>query len=463
MNTTAHAGGRAVVLGGSIAGLLVAHVLADAFDEVVVVDRDELPDAAVPRRGVPQDRHIHALLARGQQVLEELFPGFTAGLVAAGAPTGDLLADVRTCIGGHLFARRTSGLTAVSASRPLLEAEIRKRVRERPGVRLVARCDALGLAVTPDGRRVCGARILRATDGSAGQVLDADLVVDATGRGSRMPRWLADLGVEPPEAEQVRIGVRYATRSFRLARGRLEGDLAVLHGPTPARPRGGALAAVEGDRHVLTLFGMLDDAPPLDPDGFIAFAGTLGSPEIARAVRDAEPLSDPVAHHFPYAVRRRYERAGLPDGLVVVGDASCSFNPVYGQGITVAALQALVVRRAVCSGWSGRTRRLQRGISAAAHPAWNLATGADLAFPEVGGRRTAAMRVAGRFVARVQAGAAGDPAVAAAFVRVTGLVEPPTALLRPGVVVRLAAGWRRGTSAVRTGPVAVGGTRAGSS
>lgn len=448
--------GRAVVLGGSIAGLLAARVLADAFDEVVVVDRDELPDAAVPRRGVPQDRHIHALLARGQQVLDGLFPGFTADLVAAGVPTGDLLADVRTCLGGHTFARCTSGLTAVSASRARLEAEIRKRVRARAGVRLVARCDALGLTVTPDGRRVCGARILRAADGSAGQVLDAGLVVDATGRGSRMPRWLADLGVDAPEPEQVRIGVRYATRMLRLDTGRMEGDLAVLHGPTPERPRGGALAAVEGGRHVLTLFGMLDDAPPLDPAGFTAFAGTLASPDIARAVRDAEPLSDPVAHRFPHAVRRRYERARLPDGLVVLGDALCSFNPIYGQGITVAALQSLALRRAVCSGWSGRTGGLQRAIAAAARPAWSLASGADLAFAEVVGRRTVTTRAAGRFVARVQATAARDPVVAAAFVRVTGLVDPPTALLRPGVLARVTTGRCRA-------PSAAGGPRAGSS
>ena len=183
-------GDRAVVLGGSMAGLLAARVLADAYPEVVVVERDELPDAPAHRRGVPQSRHIHGLLARGQQALEELFEGLTADLVARGAPAGDMLEHVRLYFGGHRLQPGDSGLLALQASRPLLEAALRARVRALPSVEFMDRCDVAGLTSTSGGGRVTGARVVRRLDGSAEQILPADLVVDATGRGSRTPAWL---------------------------------------------------------------------------------------------------------------------------------------------------------------------------------------------------------------------------------------------------------------------------------
>ncbi|MFR9801144.1 FAD-dependent oxidoreductase [Pseudonocardia sp. RS010] len=435
--------GRAVVLGAGMAGLLAARVLAEACAEVVVVERDLLPDEPAARRGVPQGRHIHALLARGQQVLEALFPGLSGELVAAGVPTGDMLGDVRTCFGGHRFARTRSGLVALSASRPMLEAHVRRRVRDLPGVEFRDGCDVVGLAtgtVGSGGDRVVGARILRRADGSAEQVLAADLVVDATGRGSRVPTWLDDLGRGRPRAERVGVDIRYASRVLRLPPDALGGDLAVLTGPTPAHPRGGALAAIEGGHHLLTLFGMGDDAPPRDPDGFGAFARSLQFPDIADAVAEARPLSDPVPYRFPAAVRHSYHRVrDLPAGLLVVGDALCSFNPIYGQGVTVAALEALALRRHLAGGAGVRSAAVRRDLAGAGRAAWDLATGADLAFPAVEGRRGAATRFSGAYVARLQAAAADDPVLARAFVRVTGLVDPPPALLRPGVAARVLA------------------------
>lgn len=429
-----------MVLGGSIAGLLTARVLADAYEEVVVVERDELPDGPALRRGVPQGRHIHALLARGQQVLEELFDGLTAQLVAAGVPTGDMLADARTCFGGHRFERSRTGLIALSASRPMLEAHVRRRVASLARAEIRDRCDAVGLVTTSGGNRVTGARILGRADGSAEQILEADLVVDATGRGSRLPRWLEDLGRPRPAVERLDIGIRYASRLYQLPPPGLDGALAILNGPSPALPRGGVLAAIEGDRHLLTLFGILDDAPPLDAEGFHAFARSLHFPDIARALDGARPLDDPVPHRFPAAVRHRYERIPrFPDGLLVVGDALCSFNPVYGQGITVAALEALAVRRRLGRGGRPSSRAVLSDIARAARPAWVLASGGDLAFPGVQGRRGIGTRLANAYVARLQEGAATDPALARAFTRVTGLVEPPSALLRPGTAYRVLA------------------------
>ena len=435
---TRQIGDRAVVLGASMAGLLAARVLADAYAQVTVIDRDELPAADAHRRGVPQGRHLHGLLARGQEALEELLPGLTAELTAQGVPAGDMLADTRLYLSGHRLRRARSGLVVLCASRPVLEGRIRARVRAIPNVRLVDRCDILGLATTPDDRRVTGARVLRRADGSAEQLLGADLVVDATGRGSRTPMWLEALGHPRPREEQVRIGLGYASRTYRLPPDALGGDVAVLQAATPEHPRTGGLQLLEGDRWMVTLGGILGDHPPTDPDGFLEFARSLRFPDIYETVRDAEPLDEPVAFRFPASVRRRYERLRrFPDGLLVLGDAVASFNPVYGQGMSVAALEALTLRRHLERGTRPQPRRFFADLARVVDVPWEIAAGGDLVFPGVQGRRTPKGRLLNAYIARLHAAAARDAGLADAFVRVAGLVAPPQTLLHPRVAVRV--------------------------
>ena len=202
-------GDRAVVLGASLAGLLAARVLAERYALVTVLDRDDLPEAPTHRRGVPHGRHIHALAARGQQILEELFPGLTAELVGLGAPAGDMLTDARFYLNGHRLSQTHTGLMLLCASRPFLEGQVRMRVRALPNVRFQDQRDVVGLSTTEDGRRVTGARVLRRADGSAEELVAADLVVDASGRGSRTPAWLEMLGYGRPGRDEVRIGLGY--------------------------------------------------------------------------------------------------------------------------------------------------------------------------------------------------------------------------------------------------------------
>jgi 2-polyprenyl-6-methoxyphenol hydroxylase-like FAD-dependent oxidoreductase len=431
-------GDRAVVLGASLAGLVAVRVLADAYAQVTVIDRDQLPEGPVHRRGVPHGRHIHALAARGQQALEELFPGLTTELIAHGAPAGDMLADARLYLGGHRLRRAHAGLVLLCASRPFLEGRVRTRVRTLANVRFLDRCDVVGLATTPGGRRVTGARLLRRADGSAEEVLRADLVVDATGRGSRTPVWLEALGYARPEREQVQIGLGYATRTYRLSPAALGGDLGVLHGATPEHPRAGVLQGLEGDRWMVTLAGILGDHPPTDPDGFLAFARSLRFPDIYQAVRNGQPLDDPIAFRFPASVRHRYERlARFPDGLLVVGDAVCHTNPIYGQGMTMAALEALALRRHLQGGTAPQPRRWFRDLARVVDVPWEMAGGADLSFPGVQGQRTAKARLVNAYLARLHAAAAHDARLASAFVRVAGLVAPPQSLLRPRIAVRV--------------------------
>jgi 2-polyprenyl-6-methoxyphenol hydroxylase-like FAD-dependent oxidoreductase len=457
-NMTDRSEDHAIVLGGSIAGLLAARVLADAYDQVTVVDRDELLPGSKPRRGTPQGRHIHALLARGQQVFEQLFPGFTAELAAHGAPIGDVLGDARLLFGGHRLARAEAGLVALSASRPLLEDSIRARVRALPEVGFAPPSDAVGLRCSRDGRRVTGVRLLRRADASAEEVIDADLVIDATGRGSRAPAWLQALGFGQPQVDHVRVDVGYVTRRYRLPPASLDGDLACIHGPAPGNPRGGALARLEGDIWMLTLFGLLGDHPPKDPDGFDAFARSLRFPDLHDALGAAEPIDDPSAYRFQANVRRRYERMRhFPEGFLVMGDAICSLNPIYGQGMTVAALQALALRNHLRPGIAPRSPHVLRALAQAIDAPWELAIGADLAVPGVDGRRTPRRRIAGAYVTQLQAAAAHDPALARAFVRVTGLVDRPEALLQPSIAVRVLRARMQATSSAERHSDAVDG------
>jgi 2-polyprenyl-6-methoxyphenol hydroxylase-like FAD-dependent oxidoreductase len=429
---------HAVVLGGSIAGLLAARVLAETYPQVTVLDRDTLAPGVASRRGAPQGRHVHALLARGQLLLEELFPGLTDELVTRGAPVGDMLGDTTLVFGGHRLARAATGLRVVSVSRPWLEDRVRERVRALEAVRFAPPCDVAGLRPSPDGRRVVGVRVVRRADASAGETIEADLVVDATGRGSRTPRWLAALGFDPPEEERVRVDVGYATRRYQMRADGLRGDLAYVRGPTPEQARGGALARLEDDTAMLTLFGMLGDHPPKDADGFDGFARSLHFPELDAAITAAEPLDDPVGFRFPANVRRRYERLRrFPDGLIVFGDAICSFNPIYGQGMTVAALQALALRDVVEPGVLPSSHDVLRVLARAVDVPWELTLGADLSLPRIDGPRPPRRRLANAYVSRLQAAAARDPLLSQAFVRVTGLIDPPEALLRPAIMLRV--------------------------
>jgi len=431
---------QAVVLGASMAGLLAARVLSERFEQVVVIERDVLPPVGAHRRGVPHGRHLHGLHPRGREILDELFPGFTDTLTAAGAVRGDVLGNVRWQLSGHQLRQANIGLPGLLASRPFLEGHLRAVVQRLPQVRLLEQTSVSGLTVTADKRTVTGVEV-RGTDGGSPTPVPASLVVDATGRGSRTPAWLAGLGYQRPAQERVEIGLGYATRTYRLRPGAMGGDQMILTAGTPANPRAGFLAVTEGGRHMLTVAGICGDYPPTDPVGFGDFVAALPSADIAAAIAVAEPLDDPVPFRFPASVRHRYERlASFPAGLLVIGDAVCSFNPVYGQGMTVAAAEAMTLRGLLARHAVPDARRYFRAITAAIDPPWDIAVGADLAFPQVPGYRSAKVRLVNAYMPRLHAAAARDQALAASLVRVIGLKDRPEGLLRPDRVLRVLRG-----------------------
>jgi 2-polyprenyl-6-methoxyphenol hydroxylase-like FAD-dependent oxidoreductase len=430
--------GHAVVLGAGIAGLLTARVLADSYDRVTVVERDRLTGPGA-RRGVPQGRHAHVLMPRGSQVLEELLPGILTDLVAAGALRVEPLTDFRAIASGRALLRVPIGASAVQASRPFLERHIRDRVRALDGVEVIDDCDVVGLLTDDRAGRVTGARIVRRAPGSAEECLAADLVVDALGRGGRTPAWLEILGYPRPVEECPRVDVGYATRLLRLAPGTTGVDPTVLVGPVPGHARGMVLQAVEDGAHLLTLAGFGPaHRPPLDPAGFLAHAATVAPPDILAAIADADPLTGVAGYRYPAYQRRRYERLRrFPPGLLVVGDALCSFSPVYAQGMTVAALQAAALRACLRTGPDRLASRFFRAAAKVVDGPWRLAVGADLALPEVAGRRGLADRVLAAYTDRVLAAAERDAVVSRQFMRVTTMLDAPGRLLGPTILRRV--------------------------
>ena len=445
-------GRRAVILGGSLAGLFTARVLSEHFDEVTVVERDALPDGSVaPRKGVPQGRQLHGLLKRGEDVIEDLFPGIVAALEAAGAVPFDFGRDVAWYHFGGWKKRFPSGVLSIGVSRPLLEAEVRRRVFALPNVRRLDDREATGLATTPDRARITGAAT-RSREG-AEETLDADLVVDASGRGSRLPRWLEGLGYGRPPETVVAVDVAYAGRVYRAPDpSPYPWKMLYVIGQAPESRRLGALLAIEGGRYICVLAGLAGDHPPSDPEAYLAFARTLPTSDVHRALSELEPLGDVETYKFPANVRRRYERmARFPEALAVVGDAMASFNPMYGQGMTTSALAALELGASLVAQRRRRGRGHVDGLGRAYHAAaakaadapWAMTTGEDLRFPEVTGDRPLHYPLMKWYLAQVHRACTVDTEVYGAFLRAMHMLDGPEKLLAPRAALRVLSSARR--------------------
>jgi 2-polyprenyl-6-methoxyphenol hydroxylase-like FAD-dependent oxidoreductase len=434
-------GRHAIIMGGSMAGLLAARVLADHFDAVTVLERDPFPAGNAPRKGVPQGQQPHALLAKGYEILTGLFPDLPDALRAEDAVFVELGMDFRWYVSGDFRVRAKITEPSPFMSRPLLERLVRERVMALPNVCILSGTDIRGLIADSASERIVGVRVQRNPDST--EVLVADLVIDATGRGSRTPAWLEELGYPRPEEDSIRINMGYTTRVYPRAPGDL-GDAKAFY-VTPEAPhekRFGAIFPIEGNRWLVCLGGWMGDHAPADEDGFHAFARNLPVPDIYHFLQMKEPLSEFRTFKYPFNLRRRYEKlARFPEGYLVLGDALCSFNPVYGQGMSSAALTIDALAECLRTRASGDLHGLARQFFPKAaqrvdNP-WRIAAGADFQYPEAEGTKEPGTDLINAYLARVHKATHRDPVVYRAFSRVLNLQDAPTSLMKPGILFRV--------------------------
>lgn len=445
MTTTQHPrrGQHAVIIGASMGGLVAAAAVAPYYDRVTVLDRDTMPSGPDHRKGVPQGKHTHGFQPGGLAALEDLLPGLTDTLVADGAKPGDVSERCGWYVGGGDLARGVAGFRGMGFTRPFVEHAVRRRVAALENVTLRDGTEVV-LPLTRGGSVVVGVETTP-TGRHASEAIAADLVIDASGRTSRLPEWLDSMGLPTPTEEQVHCQMAYLTRRWRFTNDVMGED--IFQVVTPDRtPHFGVCAAQEDGSYIVTLGGLLDSAPAKSDDAFRAFARGLPNRRIADALEGAEPVTGYQPAHFPYSRRRRFDRlAKHPVGLLALGDAIASFNPMYGQGMSVAALEAVALRDLLHRGpldprtYYKRAHRLE-------DVAWKISTGGDLRFAEVEGRRTPDMRVMNAYLDRLTRVARTDAVLAHAFLQVAGFIEPPESLFRPSVVWRVLRGRRTARS-----------------
>jgi 2-polyprenyl-6-methoxyphenol hydroxylase-like FAD-dependent oxidoreductase len=433
-----------------MAGLLAARVLSDHFDQVTIIERDPLPDGPAFRPGVPQSRHAHALLTRGLHLLEQLFPGLGAELGAAGAVSGELPGGSLWLTSAGWCRRFRPGLPGLCLSRELLEWHVRRRLMERAStVRFRDEAEVIGLLPSQDVKAVVGVRLRPRGRGPVSEAnveeLPAGLVIDASGRSSQAPGWLEALSYPAPRETHINSFLGYASRTYAQPHC-AQRDWKVLYiMAAPGAPRGGLILPIEGDRWLVTLAGYGGDYPPTDEDGFLAFARSLRSRVLYEAIEDAEPLSGITGNRHSENRLRHYERVlRRPEGLLVLGDAACAFNPVYGQGMTMAACAASVLDdclweqdgRHPSGDLTGLAQRFQRRLAHSHATAWLMATGEDLRYPTTtGAEPTLSTRLMHRYMDRVIHASTQNRTVSRVFFEVLNMVTPSTALFRPNVLI----------------------------
>lgn len=435
----------ALVLGGSHAGMLAARALAGFAGRVVVVERDGLPAGAEARKGLPQARHGHMLWSGGVRAMEELLPGVSEALGAAGARRQPVTTDVVALSARGWFRRWPESHHVILAGRDLLDATIRAQVLADERIDVLTRAEAVGLTGT--AAAVTGIRV-RTRDGEE-RTLSADLVVDATGRGSGAARWLTELGLPAPRRHVVDTGLAYSSRLYLAPEAARDGFPVINvqpdpHGPGPGRA--GFLLPIENGRWIVTLSGTRGGEPPTAAGDFVRFAREeLRHPLIGDLLQQAEPLSDVSFTRTTVNRRYLYERMpAWPENFVVLGDALAALNPVYGQGLAAAAQSALALRRVLRrQGWGtpGLARRAQRAVARPVAAAWSMATSQDVFYPGAAEHGPTVLdRLVAAYVGRLMHTATGNGRIARRVTDVTSLERGSHVLLTPGVLLAALVG-----------------------
>ncbi|WP_338868076.1 FAD-dependent monooxygenase [Spirosoma sp. SC4-14] len=431
---------HALVLGASLGGLMTARALSSHFQKVTLIERDPVNRQPESRHGQPQTRHLHGLLPGGFQIMLTYFPDLRQALIDAGANVADFAENMIWYTHGGYRRRFDMHLPAVTMSRPLLEHLIRERVLALPTVELIDTSTVQHLTTTDNGQRITGV-VIRQTATGLEKTITADLVVDATGRGSHSPQWLHELGYEAPKTSEVTVKVGYATRIYKRDPNDSRTNCWFLYTPNaPTEKRFGGAFPVEGNRWVISVGGWHGDSAPIDEAGFTNFVRSLPMPELFDIISNNEPLTEPYAYRFPASLRRHYESLNrFPVGYLVLGDAISSFNPTYGQGMTSACMQALALDKLLADPVDEQklAKTFFQRVAHIIDTPWQLAVGEDFRYSETIGPKPAGVDLINKYISRVQRATLHDEVVCAAFLRVMSLLKPPTSLFHPRIFWRV--------------------------
>lgn len=440
---------QVIVIGGSIAGMLAARVLADSFENITIIETDKLPDHAFIRKGVAQSVQPHVLFTKGYRILEELFPGIGTSLSAAGAISIDWAKEFHYFTKGRWSASNPddSDIVSITCSRPLIEWAIRQKLSEFSNVQFLEQHRVTGLLSNPNQTAITGVCLHSLVDNTSNS-MPASLVVDAAGRRSNAPQWLKDLGFTPPPETVINPFLGYATRRYRQPEGfTSEWKVLLISQQPPSNTRLGYLAKIENGEWIATLGGYGHDFPPTDEAGFLEYAGTLSSPKFYEAIKEAQPISPIYAHRATANRMRHYEKIKLPFGFVALGDAVCALCPVYGQGMTVSALSAIVLQDWLKTSQTSKNNVLgnpasfQKNLAKSNQLHWIIATSQDSRFPTTAGRNQPGKleKVLGWYMQQLEIMASEQSSIQTMFMEIAHLLKSPIALYHPNIVLRVLA------------------------
>ena len=429
----------AIIIGASMAGLVTARVLSDHFETVCIIERDKVIDQPEPRKGQPQAHHIHTLLAKGSLTLRKYFPDIFDSLKQGGASIYDSTDNmIWNCYGDYRL-QFNSGIIMAIMSRPFLEMKIRECVLNLENVEVISGYSVEDLITDNEKHEVIGIQISKSGQFDAARILKGDLVVDTSGRGSCSGKWLEKLGYDKPAESKVGCGIGYTSRIYsRNPKGK-DGSKWVCISPEPPKDqRGGAAFPVEGDRWIVSLCGWHGDHAPTDDGGFEEFAKNLPVPDLYNIISQNEPLSNYFIFKYPYSLRRHYEKLNrFPQDYLVLGDAVCSFNPVYGQGMTSTILQADTLNT-VLNQRKGELKNIAKSyfqqISKVIDNPWMTAVGEDFRYPQTTGKKSFGTNLINNYLTHIHRSTHSDPVVSKAFFSVLNMLESPFTLFRPQII-----------------------------
>lgn len=431
---------QAIVMGASLGGLMTARVLSQHFKKVTIIEKDIVHHEPESRKGQPQTRHLHGLLPAGFNIISQYFPDIKVALEDNGACLMDFAETMVWNTYGGYRKRFNMQLNAVLMSRPLLEHLVRERVLALPNVELFDNTAVKNLIATPDNQRIKGIMIEKKGSEQA-TLLNADLVIDVTGRASRSGQWLTDLGYEAPSVSEVKVNVGYATRIFKRNPDHSLSKSWMLYTPqAPIETRFGGMFPIEDNRWIISVGGWHGDSAPLDEASFMEYVKSLPMPELYDTISQCEPLSDIMPYKFQSSLRRHYEKLKrFPLGYLVLGDAVSSFNPTYGQGMTSACMQAVELDKVLSDNVPEEKLAtiFFKKVAKVIDIPWGLAVGEDFRFPSTEGTKPPAIDFINKYVARVHRATLKDEVVCAAFLKVMSLLKPPTSLFHPSIVWRV--------------------------